>query len=236
MVVEHFCEYLASLPGDFPAGIAIREAATRANEKIFAAIQAPYPHVGSTVVVALVQQVADGTFAWIGHIGDSRAYLVRAGRLYRLTTDHTAVQDLLSRGLITPEEAPHHPDASVLTRSLGRQPEVEIDIEQHALAVNDTLLLCSDGLWAFVPEQEIQNIIDNSSFTVKTAAHKLLKQALAVGGDDNVGLEIVRLIQPPDLPVQKKESYVAIKVVLVMLLLAFATVCVLGYLLLFTGN
>jgi hypothetical protein len=71
---------------------------------------------------------------------------------------------------------------------------------------------------------------------VKTAAHKLLKQALAVGGDDNVGLEIVRLIQPPDLPVQKKESYVAIKVVLVMLLLAFATVCVLGYLLLFTGN
>jgi len=236
MAVEIFSEYLASLPGEFPAEIAIREAAARANHKIFAAIQAPYPHVGSTVAAALVQQAADGTFAWIGNIGDSRAYLVRAGRLSRLTTDHTAVQDLLNRNLITPEEAMNHPDASVLTRSLGRQPEVDIDIEKHALAAGDTLLLCTDGLWAFAPEQEIQNVLDNPGFTVKAGARKLLELALAGGGSDNIGVEMMRLIQPPDVPVVKAENYIALKVVLVMLLLAVATVCVLGFLLFFTGN
>jgi protein phosphatase len=192
--------------------------------------------MGSTVVVALIQQEANGTYAWIGHIGDSRAYLVRAGRLHRLTIDHSAVQAMLSRNLITPEEAQNHPDSSVLTRSLGHKPEVEIDIEQHPLAVGDTLLLCSDGLWGFVREQEILRVADNPGLTVEAAAHDLLELALAVGGHDNIGIEMARLIQPPDLPPQKTENYIALKVVLAMLLLAFVAVCVLGFLLFFTGN
>jgi serine/threonine protein phosphatase PrpC len=108
--------------------------AARANAEIVAAASAPdSPHqqMGSTIVVALLQQYADGSYAWVGHVGDSRAYLVRAGRIYRLTTDHSAVQSLLNRNLITPEEAERHPDTSVLTRCLGHQPEVEIDIEKH---------------------------------------------------------------------------------------------------------
>src|ERR1035441_5918510 len=163
MVVENFYAHLAALPPDYPVDNAIRGAAARANAQIVAAAfvpGTPNHHMGSTVVVAVVQQLAAGTCAWVGHIGDSRAYLMRAGRLHRLTTDHSAVQALLSRNLITPEEAQNHPDASVLTRSLGHQPEVEIDIEQHPLALGDTLLLCSDGLWGFVSELDIQRAVD----------------------------------------------------------------------------
>jgi len=240
MAVEHLYAHLAALPHEFPAGNAIRAAAARGNEKILAASNTPGAQrqgMGSSVVLAVVQEGAGGTHAWIGHIGDSRAYLVRAGRLHLLTQDHSAVQDLLSRNLITKEEAPSHPDSSKLTRSLGLQPEVEIEIEQHPLAVGDTLLLCSDGLWGFVPEREIQKVIETPGYTLETVAHNLLEMALASGGHDNVGIEIARLIAPTDITalLPQKENYIAIKVVVAMLLIAFTTLCVLIYLTFFNN-
>jgi serine/threonine protein phosphatase PrpC len=234
MVVEHIFAHLEALPRDYPVGTAIRAAAAHANASIFAAAQAPdspHPHMGSTVVLALVQQGDDGTQAWIGHIGDSRAYLARSGRLHRLTTDHSAVQAMLSRNLITPEEAQHHPDSSVLTRCLGQKPEVEIDIEQHPLASGDTLLLCSDGLWGFIPEQDILSVVETLGLTVEAAARNLLELALAAGGHDNIGIEMARLIQPPDAaPLPRTESYLALRIVLAMVLIALAALCVLAYL------
>jgi len=240
MAVEHFYAHLAALPREFPVGNAIRAAAARANEKIFSAAKtpgAPKEGMGATVVLAVVQEGKDGTHAWIGHIGDSRAYLMRAGRLHLLTIDHSAAQDLLSHNIISKEEAQRHPDAAVLTRSLGLQPEIEIDIEQHPLAVGDTLLLCSDGLWGFVPEREIQKVVETPGFTLETAAHNLLELALAAGGHDNIGIELARLISPADgeavLP--PKENYIALKAVIVMLLIAFAALCVLVYLTFFSS-
>jgi len=158
-------------------------------------------------------------------------------QLHLLTQDHSAVQDLLSRNLITKEDAPSHPDSSKLTRSLGLQPEVEIEIEQHPLAVGDTLLLCSDGLWGFVPEREIQKVIETPGYTLETVAHNLLEMALASGGHDNVGIEIARLIAPTDITalLPQKENYIAIKVVVAMLLIAFTTLCVLIYLTFFNN-
>jgi serine/threonine protein phosphatase PrpC len=240
MAVEHFYAHLAALPSEFPVANAIRAAASRANERILGAANtpgAPRQGMGSTVVLAVLQEGAGGTHAWIGHVGDSRAYLVRAGRLHLLTQDHSAVQDLLNRNLITKEEAPSHPDSSKLTRSLGLQPEIEIEIEKHPLAAGDTLLLCSDGLWGFVPEREIQKVVETPGYTVETVAHNLLEMALASGGHDNVGIEIARLIAPsgltPVLP--PKENYIALKVVIAMLLIAFATLCVLIYLTFFNN-
>ena len=235
MAVEHIYAHLAALPREFPVGNAIRAAAARANEKIFAAAKtpgAPHEGMGATVVLAVVQEGANETHAWIGHVGDSRAYLVRAGRLHRLTTDHSTVEDLLSRDMISKEEAPRHPDSSLLTRSLGRQPEVEIDIEEHPLAIGDNLLLCSDGLWGFVPEREIQKVVETPGYTVETVARNLLEMALASGGHDNIGIEIARLISTPDAPrvPPQKENYIALKVVIGMLLIAFAALCVLVYL------
>jgi protein phosphatase len=108
MVVESFREHLAALPSDYPADKALQEAAKFTNAKLLMTPREPgMPNVrmGSTVVVALLQESAEGPHAWVGHIGDSRAYLVRVGRLHRLTTDHSAVQSLLSRNLISPQEA-----------------------------------------------------------------------------------------------------------------------------------
>jgi len=238
MVVENFYAHLAALPQDYPVDNAIRGAAARANEQIVAAASVPGTpnhHMGSTVVVAVVQQRPEGTCTWIGHIGDSRAYLERAGRLHRLTTDHSAVQVLLSRNLITPEEAQNHPDASVLTRCLGHQPEVEIDIEQHALAIGDTLLLCSDGLWGFVPELDIEKAVNTPGLPLKAVAHNLLELALAAGGNDNIGIEMARMLglskvnhsEPPDP--EHISHHTVLWVVLTVFMLAFAGFCVIAY-------
>ena len=175
MAVQLIHSHLAALPSDYPADKAIREAVEEANRKITPVDkdhEVPQLRVGTAVIVALVRQEAEGPLAWIGHIGDCRGYLIRAGRLNRITHDHTAVQSLLNQNLITPQEAYRHPDAGVLTRSLGVQPEVEIEIEKHPLAVGDTLLLCSDGLWDAIPEKEIER--SASDLTVESSAHKLL--------------------------------------------------------------
>jgi len=185
--------------------------------------------------VAVVQQRATGTCVWIGHIGDSRAYLVRAGRLHRLTTDHSAVQAMLSRNLITPEEAKNHPDSSVLTRSLGHQSEVEIDIEQHPLAIGDTLLLCSDGLWGFVSELDIEKVAEAPGLTLESSAHGLLELALAAGGNDNIGIEMARLVglpkadSPPPPPPELISHHTVVWVVLTVFMMAFLWLCVMAY-------
>jgi serine/threonine protein phosphatase PrpC len=233
LVVEAFHQHLSSLPRDYAPENAIIEAAGHANANILAAAKVPgtpYARMGSTVVVALVQQDIDGSHAWVGHIGDSRAYLFRAGRLHRLTIDHSAVQSLLDRNLIAPEEARHHPEASVLSRSLGHHATVEIDIEQHPLTVGDTLLLCSDGLWGSVPEMEIQKTAADLSLPLGTAAHNLLGLALAAGGRDNVGIEMARIAAPPAVAQRRIEFPLALKMILVMFFLGLTGLGILTYL------
>jgi PPM family protein phosphatase len=176
--------------------------------------------------VALIIQDANGAHAWIGHVGDSRAYLVRAGRLHRLTTDHSEVQSLLNRSLISIEEAENHPDAAILTRSLGQKPEIEIEIEKHPLAIGDTLLLCTDGLWRFVAEKEIEKAAAGA--TLEGAADNLLELALAAGGDDNIGIEMARIVVPPEPPKEADHSSL-FKVLLSVLLIIVAGLGVLAY-------
>jgi serine/threonine protein phosphatase PrpC len=208
IVTETLLEHLRSLPADYPPDAAIREASALANANILAAAAdpaSPFHRMGSTVVLALIQQQsqltaqqdAARTRAWIGHIGDSRAYLLRKGRMSRLTKDHSAVQDLIDRNLLSPEKAGNHPDASVLTRSLGHFAEVEIDIEAIPLLPGDSLLLCSDGLWGFVPEQELQTVMTDAHLPIEATAKTLLEMALAAGGHDNIGIELVRVGLPP---------------------------------------
>jgi protein phosphatase len=206
MVVEYFYSHLAGLPADYPVDNAIHEAAVRANASLIAAATpgSQLQGVRVSMVVALLQQEGDITYAWVSHIGDSRAYLHRAGRLHRLTVDHTAVQEMLDRKMITPLEALHHPDAAVLTRSLGQQLAVEVEIEQVPLAVGDTLLLCSGSLWRSVPEKDIQEAA--GSATADSAVRNLLELALAASGGDSVGIEMARMIPPPEARRQRRRS------------------------------
>ncbi|MFC5865221.1 protein phosphatase 2C domain-containing protein [Acidicapsa dinghuensis] len=197
MVVEGFYAHLASRPEGYPASNALIEACTATNAAIYDRANSGDPafqRMGSTVVLALVQPVPNsGAEAWIGHVGDSRAYLVHNGQMHKITNDHSAVQALMNKGLITEEEARNHPDASVLTRSLGHRPEVEIEIDHILLQPGDSLLLCSDGLWGYVHDADFATVATDPSLSVQTAARLMLDQALAAGGPDNIGIEFIRI-------------------------------------------
>jgi serine/threonine protein phosphatase PrpC len=199
LAVEALCAGLADMPTFFPPAIAIQEAASRANAEIAAAAaepDSPNSRMGTTVVLALLHPDPDqpsAVQAWIGHVGDSRAYVVHDSRLSRITRDHTAVQLLLEHNLIAPEEAHNHPDASVLTRTLGREPNVEIELNSVALQPGDSLLLCSDGLWGYVPEPEIERVLADPALSAEAASRALLDLALDAGGHDNVSVQIARL-------------------------------------------
>lgn len=230
MAVQLIQAHLSVLPSDYAVDKAIHEAAEYANSKITPVdkdSEVPQLRVGTAMIMAIVQQEAEGANAWVGHIGDCRGYLVRAGRLHRLTSDHSAVQSLLNRELITPEETYRHPDTGVLTRALGVGAEVEIDVEKHPIAVGDTLLICSDGLWGAVPEKEIERTA--SGPTVESAAHDLLQRALDAGGLDNISIEMARVIETRNLPKSNVQSNL-LKWVLVALLLALVGLGTLSYL------
>lgn len=203
MVVEGFHAQLAARPADYAVDDALREACASTNAAIHAEALSGDPslqRMGSTVVLALIQRVQKiqrgldiEQVAWIGHVGDSRAYLIHNGKMSKVTSDHSAVQALLSRNLITEEETRNHPDASVLTRSLGHRAEVEIELDQVSLQPGDALLLCSDGLWGYVAEADIAAVATDGELSAQTIADTLLHQALAAGGQDNIGIEFIRI-------------------------------------------
>jgi protein phosphatase len=133
-----------------------------------------------------------GTSAIIGHIGDSRAYLFRGGKLHQLTRDHTWVQEMVDLGHLSAEEAARHPKRHVLIRSLGGQvPNVEGDFERVWLAHGDQLLLCTDGLTNMVDDAAIAALLDGAT-TSKEACQALVAAALDKGGKDNVTVALAR--------------------------------------------
>jgi serine/threonine protein phosphatase PrpC len=231
LTVEHLYSHLSALPQEYPADSAIRQATARANSNIMAAAQsagAAHPEMAATVVLALLQKSGDSVRTWIGHIGDGRAYLIRAGHLHRITTDHTAAQSLLNRGLISAEELEDHHDSAVVTRYLGHQPNVEIEIDQLPLAIGDSLLLCSSGLWQSVREPDIQAAAANPNLTLETAAHHLFEMALAASGIRHTGIEMARLIAPPAIVVPElRQHHPASKWILALLLITVGSLCVL---------
>jgi protein phosphatase len=144
--------------------------------------------------------------------------------MHRLTVDHTVVQELLDREMITASEAWNHPQAMVVTRSLGQRLAVEIELEEIPLAVGDTLLLCSGGLWRPVPEKEIQAAAESE--TAEAAAHNLLALALSADGKKSVGLEIARMIPPPDARHEERPP-IALGALLTIFLLSLGCLCAL---------
>lgn len=128
---------------------------------------------------------------FIGHIGDSRAYLLRDGSLKQITRDHSLVQEMLSQGLITREEALVHPYRNVITRAVGTDPYVESDCLTLEKNNGDIWLLCSDGLSNFVSDVEMERTLITQD--LETAADSLLQTALQNGGRDNISLLIAEV-------------------------------------------
>ncbi|MGZ5297431.1 MAG: Stp1/IreP family PP2C-type Ser/Thr phosphatase [Actinomycetota bacterium] len=142
--------------------------------------------MGTTLTAATVDEQG----AHLGHVGDSRAYLLRAGSLRQLTDDHTLVNRMVKAGEITEQEAGVHPHRNVLTRSVGTEPEVDVDEEDVPLIDGDRLLLCSDGLTGMVTEPQIQAILEATPDPQDAADH-LVKAANRAGGIDNITVVIL---------------------------------------------
>jgi protein phosphatase len=138
-----------------------------------------------------------GREAVVAHVGDSRAYLVRDGQCTQLTTDHSRVAELLRMRLITAEQAADHPARSMLTRSLGAEMLVQVDIVKQGVAREDVFVLCSDGMWDMVSRPDIAHVVTNIGTadlpTPAEAARRLTETAIKRGATDNVTALVVRI-------------------------------------------
>ncbi len=139
--------------------------------------------MGTTLTLCFIL----GSRALVAHVGDSRAYLLRQGVLHQITTDHSLVQELLQSGRITAAEAAHHPQKNVITRALGTDFDVEIDIYEFSICSGDMLLLSTDGLTNLVPDEDITAILTGSTGgSLEQLAGKLVAGANERGGYDNI--------------------------------------------------
>ena len=157
-----------------------------ANSAICQVNQRDKTDMGSTITGFMVV----GDFAYILNVGDSRTYMVRAGQIYQLTTDHSLVGQLVAGGLIQPDDVYTHPQRSQIFRSLGDKPNVQVDIFKQQLHPGDILLSCSDGLWEMVRNPQIESILNNAP-DPQTACTQLLETANTNGGEDNVSAVVV---------------------------------------------
>src|ERR687885_2129192 len=122
----------------------------------------------------------------IGHVGDSRAYLIRNGELSQLTDDHSLVGELVRSGKLAPEDAESHPQRSLVTRVLGTDPDVDVDTFTVPAKAGDVFLLVSDGLTSMVSDEEILSIVERNRDDLEAAARALVRAANKGGGEDNI--------------------------------------------------
>lgn len=169
---------------------ALKEIVQKANAEIheLAEKDSSRAGMGTTLTTALVR----GDEVSLAHVGDSRAYLFRDGKLKRLTKDHSLVEELRRQGRLTEKEAEEHPQRSVITRALGPEPRVKVDTMTNPARGGDVYLLCSDGLTTMIDEDRIRDILSDAK-RLKTAVNKLVDAANEAGGRDNVTALAFRL-------------------------------------------
>ncbi len=177
-------------PDPQPTEESLREMMEDAVNEAHRAVRRAAPGGGCTLTAALVL----GNQLVIAHMGDSRAYLVhRDGRMEQLTKDHTLVKRLQEMGQLSEEEAADHPQKSMLYRALGQGDVVQADFYTGTLSTNAFLLVCSDGLWGFVDEDDIQTIV-NATASPYLACMHMVEAANAAGGPDNISVVLARLV------------------------------------------
>jgi protein phosphatase len=174
-------------------GASFEAAIQKANRRILAVGRGDerFSGMGTTLVAARFGGSQEEPEVQIAHVGDSRAYLLRGGNLRPLTEDHSLVAELVRSGDLTRDQAAEHPQKNLITRALGAEEEVEVDIDVLPVEAGDRFLLCSDGLSDMVPEGRILEILADSLDDPETPARNLLSAALDAGGTDNVTVVVV---------------------------------------------
>jgi serine/threonine protein phosphatase PrpC len=148
-----------------------------------------------------------GAQAYVAHIGDTRAYHWRDGRLTQLTADHSEAAELVRMRILKPERARDHPGRSTLTRTLGSRLIPRPDYLRHSLAPGDQFVLCSDGLWSEIEDAELCESLSHDS--VDVAAHELIQRALARDCHDNVSVQVIRVLGVDDAPPESRNGWLS---------------------------
>lgn len=170
---------------------ALGSAIEQANQEVIAGAASGVGRQGMGTTCTSV--VIDGNRMAVGHVGDSRAYLLHNGKLRRVTRDHSLVEELVEAGKITPEEARVHPNRSVITRALGSDPNMRADAFTVDVTLGDRVLLCSDGLSSMVDDDVIEDVMVSSPSASVCTDH-LIDLALAAGGLDNVTVIVIDVV------------------------------------------
>ena len=174
--------------------IVLRDAITRANKIIYqtARSQAECEGMGTTVVAALFY---DNRIS-IAHVGDSRLYRQRGSEISQVTMDHSLLQELVDRGFYSPEEAQRAANKNYVTRALGVEPQVEVEVQEHPVDKGDIFILCSDGLSDMVEDEDIRLTISTFGANLDTVAKQLIQLANENGGRDNVSVVLAQAVEP----------------------------------------
>ncbi len=183
-------ERLTAAPLTYLAGDVegIRKIIEFVNKKVHERSEKMNKKMGTTLVAALIE----GTTGYIFNVGDSRAYLFRKGKLRRITKDHSVIQELLDKGLITKEEAATHPDRHVITMAIGTKDHVNPDTYTIHFERGDLLMLCSDGVHDMLNDEELEAIM-NENTRLSDIAGEIVKQANEKGGKDNITVVLARI-------------------------------------------
>jgi serine/threonine protein phosphatase PrpC len=182
----------------------IQEANRRVHDR--ASTDASTSGMGTTITVAVVED--DGTVTF-GHVGDSRAYLLRGDSLEQLTDDHSLVAELVRRGELSPAEAEVHPQRSVITRALGTEPDIDVDAFSIDAKPGDIFLICSDGLSDMLDRTTIESIVREHRDDLEAASKSLVHAANRAGGEDNITAVLFEVAEgepdgaPPPEPDEK---------------------------------
>jgi PPM family protein phosphatase len=181
----------ASVLRESSGGAAVAELIKEANRRVYeaAAEDQTRSGMGTTITAALVE---DGVVQ-IGHVGDSRAYRIRDGELEQLTEDHSLVAELVRSGKLSPEEADTHPQRSVITRTVGTDPDVDVDTFSVDARPGDVFFICSDGLTTMVDDRSILAIVQKNRASLDKTVHALVDAANKGGGEDNITIVLFEI-------------------------------------------
>lgn len=172
----------------------IHEAVTLANKKVHDASEAnaQYRGMGTTVVVTMFY---DNRFT-VAHVGDSRLYRLRDDELELVTRDHSLMQELIDRGFYTPEQARNSLNKNLVTRAIGIDSKVNIDIQEDIAMIDDIYLLCSDGVNDMITDELIESTLLNHRDDLEKAASEIIRLANDHGGRDNISALLVKPVKP----------------------------------------
>lgn len=172
----------------------VTDAVARANESIYSVSQTQpqCAGMGTTLVVGLFTN----NKLLVGHIGDSRMYRLRGDEFSQITEDHSLLQEQIKSGLITPEQAKFSTNKNLVTRALGIDPTVELELHEYDVEVGDLYLLCSDGLSDLVEDEDIHLTLTALSANLEMAANQLIQMANDNGGKDNISVILAKVTKP----------------------------------------